>query len=362
LTRVERLFTPGPTPIPERIRAVLGQPIRHHRTAEFTAQFNRVSEGLKPLFGTRESVLTLAASGTGGLEAAFANLVRSDRLVVTVAAGKFGERWTNLARAYRVPVAELAIPYGEACPPERLAEFLDAQSHTVEVVCLTQSETSTGVLHDVAELARVARERGALVLVDAITALAVHPIRMDDWGLDAVVAGSQKGLMLPPGLAFVALSDRARSAMPHSDLPRFYFDLTRAAKELAAGTTPFTPAITLVAALEESLTLLEEEGLSEVFARHARLAEACRRGLSALGLPLFAKSPSNGVTAIGELEPPVPEQLVRGVREQHGLRLTGGQGSMKGRIFRVGHMGAYSDRDIDDVVTAVKDVLAGVAR
>lgn len=359
---MERLFTPGPTPIPERIRRVLGAPIRHHRTAEFTAQFARVSEGLKPLFGTREPVLTLAASGTGGLEAAFTNIARSDRTVVTVSAGKFGERWTNLARAYRVPVSELSIPYGEACPPERLAAFLDAEPHTVEVVCLTHSETSTGVLHDVAELARVARERGALVLVDAITSLAVHEIRMDEWGLDVVVAGSQKGLMLPPGLAFVALSDRARKSMAESDLPRFYFDLARAAKEAAQGSTPFTPAITLVAGLEEALRMLEEEGLDNVYARHARLAAACREGLGALGLPLYAKVPSNGVTAIGEMEPPMPEQILRGVREQHGLRMTGGQGSMKGKIFRVGHMGAYTDGDIADVVAAVKDVLAGHSR
>ena len=168
--------------------------------------------------------------------------------------------------------------------------------------------------------------------------------------------------MLPPGLAFVALSDRARKAMAESDLPRFYFDLARAAKEAAQGSTPFTPAITLVAGLEESLRMLEEEGLDNVYARHARLAAACREGLVALGLPLFAKTPSNGVTAVGEMEPPMPEQIVRGVREQHGLRMTGGQGSMKGRIFRVGHMGAYSDDDIADVVAAVKDVMAGLSR
>lgn len=355
---LERLFTPGPTPIPERIRRVMSEPIIHHRTAEFTEIFRKVSPGLQPLFGTTQDVLTLAASGTGGLEAALANCCRTGQTLVTVNAGKFGERWTDLGRAYRLDVAELSVPYGQVATPEQLASFLDAQPHTVQAVGLTHSETSTGALHDIAELARVARDRGALVMVDAITSLGVHPIRMDDWGLDAVVSGSQKGLMLPPGLAFVALSEMGRRAMAHADLPRFYFDLAEAAKQLAKGTTPFTPAISLIIGLRESLAMLHEEGLEQVFARHARLAAACRDGVRSLGLPLFAQSPSNGVTAVGEITVPDPDLLVKSLRAKHGMRLAGGQGSMKGKIFRIGHMGAYTDQDVTDVLAALAEVVA----
>lgn len=359
---MERLYTPGPTPIPERIRRVMAEPILHHRTPEFTRLFSAVSRGLGPLFGTAEPVIPLACSGTGALEAAFVNLCRRDRRVVTASAGKFGERWTDLAAAYGVPCDAFTAPYGESLSPDRLAEFMDGDPHTVQAVCLTHSETSTGALHDVAELARVARDRGALVLVDAITSLGVHEVRMDEWGLDAVVSGSQKGLMLPPGLGFVALSARARASLPESDLPRFYFDLAVAGRELEQGSSPFTPAIPLVVGLRESLALLEEEGLPRVFARHARHARATRAAVLALGLPLFARCPSNGVTAVGPLDPaggrhPAPEALIRTLREVHGMRLTGGQGSMKGRIFRVGHMGYYTDGDIEALVEALEDTL-----
>ncbi len=355
---LERLYTPGPTPIPERIRRVMSEPIIHHRTAEFTEIFRDVSAGLKPLFGTTQDVMTLAASGTGGLEAAVANCCQSGQTLVSVNAGKFGERWTDLGRAYRLDVAELTVPYGQVATPEQLADFLDAQPHTVQAVGLTHSETSTGALHDIKELASVARDRGALVMVDAITSLGVHPIQMDEWGLDAVISGSQKGLMLPPGLAFVSLSEKARAAMIHADLPRFYFDLAEAAKQLAKGTTPFTPAISLIIGLKESLAMLNEEGLDQVFARHARLAAAAREGVRALGLPLFAASPSNGVTSVGPITEPNPDLLVKTLRANHGMRLAGGQGTMKGKIFRIGHMGAYNDQDVTDVLLALSSVLS----
>lgn len=356
----ERLFTPGPTPIPDRIRRAMAAPIIHHRTPEFSALFRESSLELRQVFGTGEDVLILAASGTGGLEAAFVNLCRKDGRVVTVNAGKFGERWTDLARAYAVPVDELEIPYGEACDPDRLAAFLDRDPRPAQAVCLTHSETSTGALHDVEALARVAKERGALVLVDAITSLAVHELKPDTWGLDAVVSGSQKGLMLPPGLAFVSLSARARQAMKQSDLPRFYFDLAAAYKGVDKGSTPFTPAVTLVIGLKESLAILLQEGIPNVVARHARLARACRAAIVALGLPLFARAPSNGVTAVGPLSGVSADGVVRHLREAHGIRIAGGQGSMKGQIFRVGHMGDYRDSDILDFTAALEATLTSL--
>jgi len=356
---IERLFTPGPTPIPESVLHALSRPIIHHRTAEFTGLLKGVTADLARVFGTTEPVLTLAASGSGGLEAALVNLCRSDRTVVTVAAGKFGERWTALCRAYGLPVEELSIPYGDVATPDRLAEFLDNVPHTVQAVCLTHSETSTGALHDVAELAAVARDRGALVLVDAITSLAVHEIRPDDWGLDAVVSGSQKGLMLPPGLAFVALSRGAREALASADLPRFYFDLASAYRTLADGGTPFTPAVSLVVGLRASLDLILAEGLESVWARHARHASAVRAAIVAMGLPLFAKSPSNGVTAVGPFTEPV-DGVVKRLREKHGMRIAGGQGSMKGTLFRIGHMGHYTDADMVDVIDALEETMGAL--
>jgi aspartate aminotransferase-like enzyme len=335
----------------------MAAPIIHHRTAEFTEILKQVSEDLSRLFCTPEETLILAASGTGGLEAALVNLCRRDWQVVTVAAGKFGERWTELARAYGLSVAELKIPYGDVCGPERLAEFLDNDPHTVQAVCLTHSETSTGALMDVAELGAVARDRGALVLVDAITSLAVHELKPQEWGLDAVVSGSQKGLMLPPGLAFVTLSKRAKEAQARADLPRYYFDLGLASRSLEKGSTPFTPAISLVLGLKESLAMIFAEGLENVWMRHSRLGRATRAAMHALHLPLFARVPSNGVTAVGPLTSVSADRIVRHLRETKGMRIAGGQGSMKGSIFRIGHMGDYRESDILDLLEALEETL-----
>lgn len=348
----ERLFTPGPTPLPPSVQEILARPALHHRTSEFQTVLARTTAGLMRLFRTRQPVLTLTGSGTAGMEALFSNLVRAGEEVSVLHAGKFGERWRSIARAYGVPVVELMKPWGTSITAEDAATFLDDEGQGSSLVFVTHSETSTGALHDLEGIARVARERGKLVVADVITSLGVHPFDFDRWGLAGAVTGSQKGLMLPAGLSFVALSGVGWKRAEEADLPRFYFDLVKARASLNKNSTPFTPAVPLVLALEESIRLIEEEGLEAVEARHARHASACRAAVAALGLELFTDSPSNGLTAVRAPEGKDGQELVATLLKQHGMRIAGGQEPMKGKLVRLGHMGHYTDGDITELVEA----------
>lgn len=356
----ERLFTPGPTPLPESVRKILGQPILHHRTKGFETVLARTTAGLMRLFQTRQPVITLASSGSGGMEALLVNLARPGETVAVLNAGKFGERWHKLARAYGLKVVELQRPWGTAFTAKEVAEFLDDEARDAGLLFMTYSETSTGTLHDLEGINSAARERGRMVVADVVTALGIHPIAFDKWGLAGAVAGSQKGVMLPPGLAFVALSDAAWDRAKQAALPRFYFDLSQARASLNKNTTPFTPAIPLVLALEESLKLLEKEGMDAVHARHARHAEACRAAAGLWGLDLFSERPSNGLTAIRAPEGKDGQEPVVKLREEHGMRIAGGQAPMKGKLFRLGHMGHYADRDILDLLDAMEKTLNAI--
>ncbi len=353
----ERLFTPGPTPLPDSVREILGRPILHHRTAEFQTVLARVTAGLMRLFETRQPVLTLTGSGSAGMEALVVNLASPGETVAVLNAGKFGERWLGLARAYGLKVVELARPWGASFTAEEVGRFLDKEGAAATLVLATHSETSTGALHDLEGIAAAVRERGRLLVADVVTSFGVHPVRFDTWGLGAAVTGSQKGLMLPPGLAFTVLSEAAWERTRKATLPRFYLDLNRARASLNKNATPFTPAVPLVLALEESIRMIEKEGLSEVHARHARHAGACRAAMGALGLPLFAESPSNGVTAVRAPEDRDSQEVVKLLREKHGIRIAGGQEPMKGKLFRLGHMGHYADGDIRGLVAALTGVL-----
>jgi aspartate aminotransferase-like enzyme len=350
----ERLFTPGPTPLPESVRAILGRPALHHRTSEFQTVLARVTAGLMRIFRTKQPVITLTGSGTLGLEALLANVVQPGETLAVLNAGKFGERWVSIAKPYGIRVVELVKPWGGAFTRDEAAAFLDGDGGAASILCVTHCETSTGALHDLMGIAAAARERGKLVLADVITSLGVHPVEFDAWGLLGAVAGSQKGLMLPPGLAFVALSETGWERAKQAGLPRFYLDLGRARASLNKNSTPFTPAIPLVLALEESVRLLEAEGLDAVHARHARHAEACRAVVRALGLDLFAEAPANGLTAVRAPEGKDGQEVVRVLRETHGMRIAGGQEPMKGRLFRLGHMGHYQDDDIRDLLVALE--------
>lgn len=353
----ERLFTPGPTPLPPSVLEILNRPALHHRTGEFQTVLARVTAGLMRLFDTRQPVITLTGSGSAGMEAALVNLARPGETVAVLNAGKFGERWLRMARAFGLRIAELAKPWGAAFTARDVAAFLDDEAKGAELLLVTHSETSTGTLHDLEGIAAAARERGKLVVADVVTSLGIHPLHVDRWGLAAAVTGSQKGLMAPPGLAFVVLSEAGWDRAKTAGLPRFYLDLSRARASLNANSTPFTPAVPLVLAVEESLRLIEKEGAPAVFARHARHAEACRAAVRTLGLELFSERPSNGLTAIRAPEDGDGQDVVKVLRERSGMRIAGGQEPMKGKLFRLGHMGYYRDADILDLVEALEAAL-----
>jgi serine---pyruvate transaminase len=343
------LFTPGPTPVPPPVLAALAEPVLHHRGPDFRLVYSRCLERLRAVCRTEREVLLFTSSGTGLMESAVANLVSPGDRVLVVSAGYFGERWTGLARAYGADVEELAYSWGEAPSPADLAARLDGHG----VVFLTHSETSTGVVADLQALAAAAKDAGALVAVDAVSSLGAVPLETDAWGLDVVVSGSQKALMTPPGLALVTVSEQAWAR--RGAAPRFYFDWerTRAAQEQLDAA--FTPATSLVVALDVALGLLLEEGLEAAFERHVRLGRACRAGARAMGLELFSPDDDSAsvVTAIRAPEGVDSGELVLALRDRYGITLAPGQGPLKGKIFRIGHIGWF---DVFDITTALAAV------
>ena len=345
------LFTPGPTPVPPEVLAATAEPIVHHRGPDFRIVYERTLERLKDVFRTRNEVLVFTASGTGGMDSAVANLCSPGDPVTVVSAGAFGERWSKIAEALGTDVNRLAYEWGETPSADDLAGAL--REREAKVVLLTQSETSTGVVADIRALAAVAQEAGALVVVDAISSLGAVPLESDDWGVDVVVSGSQKALMCPPGLAFVSVSDRAWAA--RGDLPRFYFDWETTRKAQAAFDAAFTPAVSLVRGLDVALALLLERGLEAAFEHHVRLGRAAREGVKAMGLELFSPDDDSAavVTAVRVPEGVDGTELLLALRDRHGITLAPGQGALKGKIFRIGHIGWF---DVFDITTA----LAGV--
>lgn len=354
------LLAPGPTPVPPEVLQAIARPILHHRTPEFEALFARVRAGLRELHGTQGKVLVLSGSGTGAMEAAVVNLCsRGDRAIV-IRCGKFGERWAEICRAFGVEVLALDAPYGEGVAPERLAAAL-REHPKARAVFATHSETSTGVLEEIEAYAALTRLSKTLLVVDAVSSLGAVACPMDAWGVDVVVSGSQKGLMCPPGLAFIALNDRAWAAVERADLPRYYWDLKGERAWQAKGQTQFTPPVSLLMGLDVALGLLQAEGLPEVYRRHARLAGAMRAGVEALGLALFPRAtPSPAVTAVVAPAGIDGEAVVRAYGEAHNITIAGGQGEMKGRIFRLAHLGYVGDFDVIVALAALERVLAGL--
>ena len=343
------LLSPGPTPIPNEVALAMSETMVHHRTPQFNAIFEEARAGLKNLFGTKNDVLMLASSGTGAMEAAVVNLFSPGDKVLIVNGGKFGERWLNISNAYGLNPVELKVEWGKAVAVEQVEKRLRAHPE-IQGVMIQASETSTTVLHPVAEIARLTRN-GPLLLVDGVTAVGVVSLPLDDWGIDALVTGSQKALMLPPGLAFVALSDRAWEKTRRAKLPRFYFDLNLERKNQQKGSGAFTPAVSLIFGLRASLQLMEREGLKNVYARHARMCRATRAAATALGLKLLAEeNPSPAATGI--FMPPGidADRLLDYLRDKMNVTLAEGQDQLKGkaiRIAHVGYMGAF------DVITAI---------
>jgi aspartate aminotransferase-like enzyme len=357
-----QLMAPGPTPVPSEVLLAMAQPIIHHRTPEYEALFVDVRAGLKRLFQTSQEVIPLACSGTGGMEAAVVNTLSPSDTAAVVSAGKFGERWLELCRAYGVQTIELTAPFGETVPAERVAEALKANPR-IKAVLTQHSETSTGVLHDVRAYAAVTRATDTILVVDAVSSLGIANLEMDTWGLDVVVAGSQKGLMLPPGLGFCALSDKAWALNKTARLPRYYFDLAAERKTVVKNEAHFTPAVSIVVGLKTVLDMLDREGLANVFKRHDRLARATRAGVEALGLALFCKAtPSPAVTAVTTPPGVDSEKIVKAYSQTHNITIAGGQGEMKGKLFRLGHMGYAAEFDVVCALAALEQVLGEIGQ
>lgn len=350
----KRLFTPGPTPIPESVMLRMAEPIIHHRNPEFREIFKRVNENLKYLFQTKQPVLTLTCSGTGGVESTFVSLFSPGDTIISVNGGKFGERWVNMPKVFGCNVVEIKNKWGTA-PTEN--EILDAlkQNPNAKGVYLTHSETSTGTATDIKLISKVIRENSnALVCVDGITAIGAHEFRFDDWGIDVCVTGSQKGLMIPPGLAFVCLSQRAISAMEKSTTPKFYFDLRKAFKSFADDDTPFTPAITLVIGVDAALQIIKDEGIENIWHQHERKANAIRAGVTALGMKLFSNSPSFAVTPVWLPENVDWKKFNSTLKKTYGITVAGGQDEFTGKIFRISHLGYYDEFDMVTIIAALE--------
>ncbi|OFY99862.1 MAG: class V aminotransferase [Bdellovibrionales bacterium GWC1_52_8] len=348
------LLTPGPTPIPESVNAVLSQPIIHHRTPGFRKIFQEVEAGLKSIFQTEKDVLILTCSGTGAMTAAVANLFNPGDQIITINAGKFGERWTQIAQAYGLRPVEIKIENGKTLALPVLKQAIQAHPGA-KAILFQASETSTGTQLPTQEICTAARQASMLSVCDAITALGVFDLPMDRWDIDVLITGSQKAFMIPPGLAMLALSDRAWEAVEKATLPRYYFDFRKERKALLKSETAWTPAISLVVALQESLRLMREEGLQNVFKRHDRLARATRAAVQALGLELFSEAPSTAVTAVR-----VPGTIADGklipktMRDTFGAVIAGGQDELEGKIFRLSHFGYCGDFDITTGISALE--------
>lgn len=343
--------------VPGRVSKAMTQPMLTFRTKEFRAMFEAVCVDLKHLFQTSGDVLTLTTSGTGAMEAAVINFLRHGDEIVTIEGGKFGERWSEIARIYGLRVNALKVPWGESVAPDDVGEFVRRHSDAAAVF-LTHSETSTGVAFDVEAIAAAIRRRcDALIIVDGMSAVGVLPFFKDSWGIDVCVSASQKGAMLPPGLAFVAVNDRGWHAASRSDLPRYYLDLHRAREALQTFDTAWTPATSLIMGLRESLRLIVEEDLQRRWQRFARLAKAIREGANAMELELFARSPSNAVTAIRVPKEIDGGELVNRLRDPYGVIVAGGQEHLKGKIFRVAHMGYCDETDIVALASALESAL-----
>src|SRR5262245_60054295 len=352
------LFTPGPTPVPPEVLAASAEPVLHHRGPDFKAVLAETLDRLRQVCRTENDVVLFTASGSGAFESAVANLLSPGDRVLAVSQGEFGERWQKLAAVYGADVVPLSYEWGETPRADDLAAAL--AETPAEVVFLVHSETSTGVVADVQALAAAAKETGALVVVDAVSSLGAVPVDTDAWGIDVVVSGSQKALMTPPGLALATVSEAAWERADRVTTPRFYFDWRRYRTALDAGSTPFTPAVATVAALDVALGLILEEGLENAFARHAALGRACREGAKAMGLELFSPDDERSavVTAILTPEEANAKELVVALRDRFGITVAGGHGDLAPRLFRIGHIGWYDVFDITTALAAVELVLS----
>jgi len=351
----KRLFTPGPTDVPPEVLNEMAKPIFHHRTAQFRSMFAEVNAGLKKIVKTDNDVITIGGSGTAGMEAAIACAVPRDKKVLVANGGKFGERWAKVARVYGLDVDEVVLEWGTALQPEFVEEKLATGEYGA--VITVYSETSTATMCDLKAIAEVVGRTDAILLADSITAVGALPLKMDEWGIDVVGGGSQKAFMLPPGLAMVALSDKAWANVDKIDAPSFYLDLKAYRKSLAKDDTPYTSAVSLIRGLKVAVDMINDIGIERVWARTAVLAKAMRTAAEALGMKIFSQQPSDSVTGILFPEG-VGDEFRTKLQTKYGASVAGGQNEVKGKLMRINHMGYVDPLDTIGLVAAIEYTLA----
>ena len=350
-----RLFTPGPTSVPEEVLLEMARPVFHHRTQDYKTMFAAVNKLLGQLFQTANPVVTISGSGTAGYECAMINMVPQGGKVLCLSNGKFAERWVTIAKRNKCRITELKVEYGHAVAPEQVAEALSKD--TFDAVTLCHSETSACTVNDLQAIAGHVRKTDAILIADGITSVGAIPVKPDEWGVDIVVTGSQKALMLPPGLAFLSVSEKARKKMESVTQPNLYLSLPHYLKSLAENDVPWTPAVTLVRGLHKSLELIMREGMENVWKRTAAFARATRSAAAAMGLRVFSSHPSDSVTGI-HYPAGFDDKTFRGaLRNQFNIHIAAGQGSMEGKIFRLSHMGYVDAFDTLGVISALEVVL-----
>lgn len=354
------LMIPGPTPVPEQVLLAMAKHPIGHRSGDFSKIMAEVTEGLKWLHQTQNDVLILASSGTGAMEAGIINFLSPGDRVLAGNNGKFSDRWVKVCEVYGLQVEQVTAEWGKPIDPEQFRERLEADTEKqIKAVIVTHSETSTGVISDLEAINRHVKAHGeALIMVDAVTSLGATSVPIDDWGLDVVASGSQKGFMLPPGLGFVSVSPKAWEAYKTAKMPRFYLDLGKYRKEAAKNSHPFTPPVNMFFGMQVALKMMQTEGLENIFARHQRHKNAARAAMQAVNLPLFAsdQASSPAITAVAPVD--VDAEQIRGIlRKKFDIAMAGGQDHLKGKIFRIGHLGFVSDRDILTAVGALEAAL-----
>jgi aspartate aminotransferase-like enzyme len=350
------LMTPGPTPVPEEIRNEMARPMIHHRTKEYQGIFKDATEGLRKIFKTSGDVFTFTSSGTGGMEASIVNVLSPGDKIIVVRGGKFGERFADIAKAYGVNTVNIDIEWGTAPSPDLVKKTLN-DNPDAKGVYTTLCETSTATVFDIKAIGEVVRKTPALFVVDTISGLGADDFRNDEWGVDIAICGSQKGLMIPPGLAFCTVSEKAWKAVETSKLPKFYFNFKKYKKAYIDTDTPFTSAITLVIGLKKAVEAINKKGVDNVMAEHQSQAKAFREAVKALGLSVFSKSPSSAVTGVNTPEGMDADALIKLLKTEYGVTFAGGQESLKGKIFRCAHMGGIDKEHTLESIKALEEGL-----
>lgn len=354
--RKTRLYTPGPTPVPEEVLLQIARPMEHHRTKEYQELLSKVTEDLKYVFQTKNDVLTFTSSGTGAMEGAIVSSYREGKKALVVRGGKFGERWGLVCEAFRIPYIAIDTKWGEAVDPEDIRKALN-ENPDIGMVIVVHCETSTATASDIESIGKIVAQTDAIFIVDAISSAAAMPIKTDEWNLDIVVTGSQKALMCPPGLAFASVSEKAWNIIEKNKPFAFYFDYRAYRKALKKNDAPYTPALTLVRGLAKALEFIREEGIENIWARCSKLARASRAAFEAMGLRLFSSAPADAVTAVWVPEGIDEATLRKTLAKEYGVMLAGGQEDLKGKIVRMTHMGYVDAVDTIGALAAIEEVL-----